>query len=240
MKNKKNPRANLENYRNIFVQLGLVLALVVIYFLFENKTYEKEVTSLSYQTSYVSNDVESVVDIKVEKPIPKTKRRQEVTTIEKIDNDEDIEETLVKNTDIDEDTFIDVNDIEDVKIDEPIDDSEVPFVALESVPVFPGCTGTNEEKKKCFERKIKRFIYEKFNTEIASDIGLSTGTQKIHTIFKIDKNGNVIDILTRASHKSLQKEAVRVLKLLPKMEPGKQNNRKVTVKYAIPIIFKVQ
>ncbi|WP_457610622.1 energy transducer TonB, partial [Lutibacter sp.] len=41
-------------------------------------------------------------------------------------------------------------------------------------------------------------------------------------------------------HKRLQAEAIRVIKLLPKMIPGKQRGRPVGVKYSLPIAFKVE
>ena len=46
--------------------------------------------------------------------------------------------------------------------------------------------------------------------------------------------------MARAPHKRLQQEAIRVVKLLPKMIPGKQRGRPVGVKYSLPIAFKVE
>ena len=59
-------------------------------------------------------------------------------------------------------------------------------------------------------------------------------------IFKIDKNGNVVNIEARSPHKRLRDEAIRVISLLPKMEPGKQQGKAVKVRYAVPIAFKVE
>ena len=59
-------------------------------------------------------------------------------------------------------------------------------------------------------------------------------------IFKIDKRGNVTSVRARAPHPRLEKEAVRVIKLLPKFEPGKQRGKAVIVPYSLPIIFQVQ
>lgn len=54
-------------------------------------------------------------------------------------------------------------------------------------------------------------------------------------LFKIDKNGEIVDIEARAPHKRLEIEAIKVVKKLPKMEPGKQRTRTVGVKYVLPI-----
>ena len=53
--------------------------------------------------------------------------------------------------------------------------------------------------------------------------------------FKIDKNGNISNARARGPHKRLEKEAIRVVNLLPKMTPGKQRGRAVSVSYTLPI-----
>ena len=50
----------------------------------------------------------------------------------------------------------------------------------------------------------------------------------------------MIDIRVRAPHPQLKDEAIRIINLLPKMEPGKVNGKAVSVSYLLPIIFKVQ
>ena len=56
---------------------------------------------------------------------------------------------------------------------------------------------------------------------------------------EIDKNGEIINIRAKAPHKRLEKEAIKVVNKLPKMEPGKQRNRNIGVKYTLPIVFEV-
>ena len=87
--------------------------------------------------------------------------------------------------------------------------------------------------------KISKFVQRKFNTDLAGDLGL-TGRQRISVIFKINKTGDVTGVRARAPHPRLEKEAQRVINLLPKMQPGKQRGVAVTVPYSLPIIFQVQ
>jgi antitoxin component YwqK of YwqJK toxin-antitoxin module len=117
---------------------------------------------------------------------------------------------------------------------------EIPDGDIEKVPVYPGCEGllTNQEKKQCMSDKISGFVAEKFDTSIAGFLGL-TGRQRINVIFKIDKEGRVIDVRSRAPFKELEAEAVRVISALPKMKPGMQFGKAVTVPYSLPIIFNV-
>ena len=63
--------------------------------------------------------------------------------------------------------------------------------------------------------KIAKFVQRKFNTDLAGDLGL-TGRQRISVIFKINKTGDVTGKRARAPHPRLEKEAQRVINLLPK------------------------
>ncbi len=150
--------------------------------------------------------------------------------IEIVEDEEEVEETIIESTESDE----------ELEIEEVEEDVEVPFAVIENVPVFPGCErGNNEEKRKCMSEKIANFVQRKFNTDLAGDLGL-TGRQRINAIFKIDKSGNVVSVRARAPHPRLEKEAQRVINLLPKMQPGKHRGKAVIVPYSLPIIFQVQ
>src|SRR5690606_36281335 len=97
----------------------------------------------------------------------------------------------------------------------------------------------NNDKKKCMSDKIQQFVSKNFNTELASELGLS-GVQKIIVLFKIDKNGNIVNVQSRAPHPGLEKESKRVIGKLPQMQPGKQRGKAVIVPYSLPITFRVQ
>ena len=86
---------------------------------------------------------------------------------------------------------------------------------------------------------MQKHVSRKFNADLAGDLGLS-GKQKIYVQFKITKTGGIQIIGARAPHKKLEKEARRVVNLLPKMQPGKQRGRPVNVTYMLPITFDVQ
>ncbi|WP_239970528.1 M56 family metallopeptidase [Confluentibacter citreus] len=118
---------------------------------------------------------------------------------------------------------------------------EVPFAVIEQVPVFPGCEDlvSNDEKRRCMSEKIQEFVGKNFNTNLASQNGL-VGRQRITTMFKINTEGNIVDIKSRASHPALEAEIIRVIELLPKIQPGKQRGEAVIVPYSLPIVFVVQ
>lgn len=117
---------------------------------------------------------------------------------------------------------------------------EVPFGVIDKVPSYADCESfsNNDDRKKCVGRYIAKHVNERFNTKLAETLGL-TGKQRINVIFKINKQGDIIDVRSRAPHSELEAEAIRVIKTLPKMTPGEHNGKKVTVPYSLPIVFQV-
>ena len=112
----------------------------------------------------------------------------------------------------------------------------IKFSEVENVPIYPGCVGTQSEKRECVLRSIASFAQQTFNTELTINLKL-TGFQRITTAFEIDKKGNITNIRVRAPHPILKDEAIRVINLLPKMKPGTQRGKPVVVPYSLPINF---
>ena len=239
MQIKKNPKANLENYSKLFMQLGLVLALLVVYLAIEKKTYDRVIADLGAATYNIEDD-EQIVEIEQVKP-PEQQAPPPPTPdkIEVVEDEKEVEETIIESTETDEKEAVKVKEIVNVEEEEEIME-DVPFAIIEDVPIFPGCKGSKAELKECLQDKITQHVNRKFNSELASDLGLAPGVKRIFVMFKIDKTGNITDVQARAPHKRLQDEAIRVVESLPKMIPGKQRGRPVGVKYSLPIAFKVE
>ena len=129
---------------------------------------------------------------------------------------------------------------EDVIVEEIENSIEVPFAVIDEVPIMVTCQNltTNEERKTCMSQNVAKHVSENFDTTIAKRLGLK-GKMRISVIFKIDTQGEVIDIRARAPHPELEIEAKRVINLLPQFKPGKQKGKEVTVPYSLPILFQV-
>lgn len=121
-------------------------------------------------------------------------------------------------------------------------DGTVPFSTIDEVPIYPGCEDIQDkaEQRECLSRKIQEHVSKNFNVDMAQNLGLTPGKKRIFTLFTIDKEGNITSIRSRAPHKELELEAVRVIQTLPKMKPGKQQGKLVSVKYSLPITFIVE
>lgn len=236
---KKSPKANLENYKKLFFQLGLVFTLFVVYLLMDYKDYQ-EVDDLgpAIVESTLLPD-EPIFQIEKIEPEPVKQKPVTAEIVKKVEDDAPIEESII-DPEPDPDELIDLSAIE--TYEEPDEDivEDVSFIIIENAPVFPGCKGSEAKIKACFTKKIQKHVSRKFNSSLAGDLGLTPGKKRISVLFVIDADGNIINVQARAPHKRLEKEAIRVIELLPQMKPGRQRNKPVKVKYSLPIIFNVE
>lgn len=238
MEPKKNSNADVTRNSKLYLALGLALMLFVSYQAINYKTYDKSAIDIGQLNLEDIEEEEVPMTQQLQTPPPPPPPPAAPEVIEVVEDEEEVEETVIESTETDMEE--EIVEIEEVEVEEIEEDIEVPFAVIENVPVYPGCEkGNNAKKKACMSEKISKFVQKKFNTELAGELGLS-GKQRINVIFKIDKNGNITGVRSRAPHPRLEKEAARVINMLPKMKPGKQRGKSVIVPYSLPIVFQVQ
>ncbi len=119
-------------------------------------------------------------------------------------------------------------DIADVKEAVTQDVAEKVWDVIEQMPQFPGGDG---ELMKFLSGNIKYPV-------IAAENGIEG---KVIIGFIVSKTGVISDVqVLRSLDPSCDKEAVRVVRLLPRWIPGKQNGVTVNVKYTLPVAFRLQ
>jgi periplasmic protein TonB len=240
MKPKKNPKLDLGRWSNVFLLTGLALMLLISWGAVEWKFYDK--SDLVGDLLDIGDDLEDDIPITqqlIQPPPPPPPLAAAPEIIQVIEDESDIEESIIESTETDQmEEIIEIEEIEEVEEEEI---EYVPFAVIENVPIYPGCenSGNNAAKKECMSEKIIKFVQKNFNTELANELGLE-GRQRIFVQFKIDKHGNVVNVRARAPHPRLEKEAIKIVKALPKMTPGKQRGKAVGVLYALPILFQVE
>ncbi len=200
----------------------------------EGKYFEGKNGIKIFSGSYLEGQIVSFEDMT-------TKEKEIFNNFNNLDNSK-VEYSLIIDVNGDRVHFIKVPQppIPMPPLDKIEDITGVPFAIIDEVPVFPGCEGTKEELRQCLQEQITKHVNRNFNIDLASSLKLELGINKIFVMFKIDKEGNITDIKSRAPHKALQEEAIRVVNLLPKMIPGKQEGENVGVRYSLPIAFKVE
>lgn len=238
MKPKKNPKVKVSRNSSLFFAVGLNLMLLLTYSALNMKSYDKEDIAINVLDLDAIIDQEiPIVNINTPPPPPPPKVASAVITI--VEDIAEIEETVIKSTEIQMDDIIEeAVEVAEVEVEEVEEDVTIPFAVVEKVPIFPGCTGkTNAELKSCFEKKIIQHVSKNFRfPELAMELGING---KVYVMFSIDKNGNVSNLKSRGPDKVLETEAERIISLLPKMTPAKQRGKSVRVPYSIPIHFKL-
>ena len=109
------------------------------------------------------------------------------------------------------------------------EEEEVPFVIVEDMPEFPGGTAA-----------MFKFLSENVKYPV---IAQENGIQgKVQCQFIVEKDGSItnVEVVRSAGDASLDKEAIRVIKSMPKWKPGKEKGKAVRVKFSIPVNFKLQ
>ena len=117
---------------------------------------------------------------------------------------------------------------DEIVVEEKKPEPEKVFTAVEQMPQFPGGEG---ELMKYISNNIKY-----------PAMAMENGVQgRVVVQFVVTKDGSVGEVkVVRGKDPDLDKEAVRVVKSLPKFIPGKMNGQAVNVWYTLPINFKLQ
>ena len=238
MKSKKNPQVEIGRNSSLYFAIGLNIMLFASWQLLEYKTYDKKDVAIDILNMDEEFEEEMpIVNINTPPPPPPPIAIQE--SIKIVEDVVEIEETIIESTESNQnDKIAPVIAVADVSVEEVDEDVEVPFSVIEDVPVFPGCeNGSKTEKRNCFQLKMEEHVAKNFKyPEPALDLAIQG---KVFIIFVIDQDGFVSSIRSRGPDKILEQEAERIIKLLPKMIPGKQRGKPVKVPYSVPIVFRL-
>lgn len=112
---------------------------------------------------------------------------------------------------------------------------EIPFLVIEKVPTFPGCSGDNESLKNCLNSNLKKILTSNFNKTITKKNSLDVRLE-----FKIGIDGQVSKINTIADNTSIENEITRIISTqIPTMIPGEHEGIKVGVFYEMPLTIQL-
>ncbi len=230
MEVKKSEKANLENKKLLFLEIGLMLALGIVWFAFEWTTEEKQVAVLEETTQVV--EVEDMVPITQETPPPPPSAPAIPVLSDQIDIVDDeiqVDDNLFMNLEDDSSMGVEIMDYVENVEEEVVEEEAIPFQLVEEKPSFMGGDAN------AFSKWVnERLVYP----EIAKENGVSG---RVTLQFTVETDGRVTNVkVLRGVDASLDKEAVRVVSMSPKWTPGKQRDRAVKVTYTFPVIFQLR
>lgn len=227
MEAKKSPKANLEKWKGMFLEVGLVAALTGALVAFNWKSYDTEVQEFSTRT--VVEEVEEVVlQTQEDQPEPEPPEAPEITTeFEVVDDNKEIENEL--HVDMNDNANTQVVEFTPVETtEEVVEKEEEIFVFVEEQPSFPGG-----------DEELYKFLAE--NIQYPALARENNVEGKVFVQFVVEKNGSITQVkLVKDIGSGCGQEAMRVVKSMPKWKPGKQRGTAVRSQFTLPIRFKLR
>ena len=229
MEIKKSEKANLENKKLLFIEIGLIISLAITYVAFEWTSAETNVSTLEAEAEVVLE--EEIIPITQETPPPPPAAPKIPILSDQIDivDDEiELDDDMFMNLEDDASLGVEIMDYVEVE-EEVVEEEAIPFQLIEDRPKFQGGDASN------FSKWVnQRLVYP----EIAKENGVQG---RVTLQFTVEKDGSVTKVkVLRGVDPSLDKEAVRVVSQSPKWKPGKQRDRAVPVTYTFPVIFQLR
>lgn len=230
MEVKKSPKADLENKKLLFREIGLVAVLAIVLLAFEWSTKDKpEMMDLTQETVAVEEEIIPITQEQQELPpeMPKIPVLSDVIDI--VDDDIKVNDDLIISLEDNNNVGVEILDYHAEVVEEVVEEEAIPFALVEEKPKFQG--GDANTFSKWVNSKL---VYP----EIAKENGVQG---RVTLQFTVNTDGSVSNVtVLRGVDPSLDKEAVRIVSSSPKWEPGRQRERPVKVTYTFPVIFQLR
>lgn len=228
MELKKSVKADLENKKGLFLEIGLVVSIAICLVAFNVKNYEtKEFVDTIEHVSEM-DELDAIQTEQEQEPEPEVEQQLEelvTTEFEEVEDDKVIENEfhIDANTNSDEEiTYAPVEVLEEVaEIEDEV------YVFVEEQPSFPG--GEEELYK-----------YLRSNIQYPELARANNVEGKVFVQFVVEKDGRITNVkVLKDIGSGCGAEAMRVVKSMPKWKPGKQRNQAVRAQFSLPISFKL-
>jgi len=225
---KKFPAVNINHYRGLIFNFGLIVSLLTLIAIFEYPTYDKQ-ELVELQGARV--EMEDFIEIPPTEQKPPPPPKIKAPEIVAVSDEEVIEQEIEIDMDMEVSEQTVIEETEEVVVqqieEEPEEEIEEVFQIVED-PAHPqGGYAT-----------FYAFISE--NLEYPRKALSLQISGKVYVKFIVDRDGSLSNIeVIRGIGAGCDEEAVRVLKIAPKWKPGKQRGRAVRQQMVIPIHFKM-
>jgi len=227
MEVKKSPKADLEGKKSTWLLVGYVVVLAFMFVAFEWTQRDVKIdTSQAVADVVFEEEIIPITETPEQAAPPPPEAPKVAELLEIVDDKADIEETT---TIINEDNQarVEVKYVP-VQVVEEEPEEQTIFEVVENMPDFPG------GQAALMQYLAKNIKYP--------TIAQENGTQgRVIIQFVVERDGSITDVrVARGVDPYLDKEAVRVVKSMPKWLPGKQNGKAVRVKFTVPVMFRLQ
>lgn len=237
MEIKKSKKADLEGTKGTGLLIGYILGLALMFIAFEWTTHEYVETEPVVYAAYATMEEEVVPitqPIFTAAPPPPAEAPQVAEILDIVDDDTEIEEETIESSEATTEAISGpVSHVSGPVVAGPMveaegsDEDEI-FQVVEQMPEFPGGM---EALMQYLSKNIKY-----------PSSALENGIQgRVLIEFVVNKDGSIVDPnIIKSVDPACDKEAMRVIKGMPKWTPGKQRGKPVRVKYTVPVLFRIQ
>ena len=211
MEIKKSPKANLQNKKLLFMEIGLIVALLIVLGAFEWSTTETSVSILEEETAVVIEEEQVPITQEEQLPPPEVPKEPVMSdVIDIVDDDIKVDDDFLISTEDDASLGVEIKDYVVEQVEEEEVEEEIPFAIVEQKPTFQG-------------KDANAFTKWVFSKIVYPEIAKENGVQGRVTLqFTIDTDGSVTNVkVLRGVDSSLDKEAVRVVSSSPKWNNNK-------------------
>lgn len=229
MELKKSPKADLENKRKYFLQIGAIIALAAVIGMFSWSQKERVIERVEQEAVAVQTEEMTEVTVQEDKRPPAPLKTQAVAISEMLNivkNDAKIEQTInLLDLDVTE-LAVDVTKFGgNYKGESELQEDE-PVIIAETMPTF---NGGDQNKFAQWCGKNVRY----------PQAAIDNGSQgKVTVQFVVERDGSISRItILRGVDKLIDDEAIRVVKSAPKWSPGMNRGKPVRVYIQVPINF---
>lgn len=227
MEIKKSKEASLEDKKLTYLLLGFVFVLSLCYVALEWTEKEVTVYEVIDEEFLIEDEIEIQQTNQDMTPPPPPAPVQEIEVLNVVEDDVETEHIEI-NTEDDKDVEVVIAAPVEQVVEEEVAEEEI-FVVVETMPEFPGG-----------QAALFKYLSENVKYPV---IAQENGIQgRVICQFVVNKDGSIVDVevVRSGGDASLDKEAIRVIKSMPKWKPGRQRGQAVRVKYTVPVNFKLQ
>ena len=222
---KKSPKATLEDKKMLFLLMGFVMVLSLLYIGLEWTNSEVKVYEVANSDFLLEDEIE-IQTTQEELPPPPPPPVPEVIEELNIVEDDVKTETIKIETEDNKDKIVISAPVAAPKVVE--EDDQVIFQVVETMPTFPGG-----------DQALFKFLSDNIRYPV---IAQENGIQgRVICQFVVNRDGSIVDVeVVRSVDPSLDREAIRVIRSMPNWKPGMQRGKAVRVKYTLPVNFRLQ
>jgi protein TonB len=236
MELKKTPKADLQNKKTLFFEIGLGLSLCAVLVAFNWTAREKAEVLLVTPHQEIVEEEEQVPITQQEPPpppeIPKIPQIPDVILV--VEDDVDIKSEFDFSESETNDLFQDLAYVErnhQVVREEKEVDEIIPFAIVEEKPKFQG-KDAGEFVKWINSKLLNNYPQAAIDNNLQGTVRVS---------FTVNVDGTLSDIKSlRKVDPILEDCVIEIVKKSPKWIPGRQQNKPVKVTYQVPVVFRLQ